>query len=478
MADQASTLMLCSCEDTMTLDPSVISLGCKGANVVTARHLCRSQVSQFQRALETSQAITVACTQEAPLFNELAADSDFAGTLAFANIRETAGWSSAGRAAAPKMAALLAAAAEPMPPTAFTTLTSKGVALIYGRDGTAVDTALRLADHLDVTVLLSKPGDIAPPRVNDFPVVKGTIRTATGWLGAFDLTIDDFAGAAASSRQKLVFGEPRNGASSQCDILIDLSGGRPMFPADDLRAGYLRADPNDRAAVEKLVLDASHLVGEFDKPSYVRLNEGLCAHSRSSKTGCTRCLDLCPTGAITPNGDHVAVSAEICAGCGACAAVCPTGAVTYALPPADALMRRMRTLLLTYAEAGGKAPLLLLHDGDHGEALIDALARFGAGLPAHVLPLRVNEITQIGLETMAAALAFGATGIRLLGPARAKHDLSGLQRTIDYASRIGAALGFDEASVSLIETDDPDALAAACAGKPSMLAAKQPAKFR
>jgi Fe-S-cluster-containing hydrogenase component 2 len=72
--------------------------------------------------------------------------------------------------------------------------------------------------------------------------------------------------------------------------------------------------------------------------------------------GCTRCLDLCPTGAITPNGDHVAIDAHVCAGCGQCAAACPTGAAEYALPPADTLLRRLRTLLTTYREASGRQP--------------------------------------------------------------------------------------------------------------------------
>src|SRR6185436_2203504 len=183
----------------------------------------------------------------------------------------------------------------------------------------------------------------------------------------------------------------------------DLTGDAPLFPAADLRDGYLRADPGQPAAVLKAVLEARDLVGTFEKPRYVAFDAGLCAHSRSRIVGCTRCLDLCPAGAISPAGDHVAISAEICAGCGQCAAACPTGAASYALPPADALLRRLRTLLTTYREVGGTRPVLLLHDEAHGTPLIEALARHGAGLPANALPLAVNEVTQIGLEAIAAA---------------------------------------------------------------------------
>ena len=128
------------------------------------------------------------------------------------------------------------------------------------------------------------------------------------------------------------------------------------------------------------------MVGTFDKPRFIHFEAALCAHSRSGITGCTRCLDLCPTGAITPDGNAVAIDANVCAGCGSCASVCPTGAASYSLPGADALMRRLRTLLQTYRKAGGSDAIVLFHDGEHGDDIIDALARFGAGLPANVLP--------------------------------------------------------------------------------------------
>lgn len=482
MADAKRCVAACSCEDTMPLDLAAISKGTGGAELRTAKHLCRSQLDAFKAMLaggpDGFAEVTVACTQEAPLFAEVAEEIGFPGEIRFTNIRELAGWSDQAAFAGPKMAALLAAAAEPMAPTRFTTLTSAGVALIYGRDEAAIEVARRLADTLDVTVLLSRPGDVTPPRVADFPVFKGTIGAATGWLGAFELTINDFAAAAPSSRARLVFGDPRNGATSSCDIVIDLSGGVPLFAGDELRPGYLRADPRDPAAVEALIGKASGLVGEFDKPRYVALNEGLCAHSRSKKTGCTRCLELCPAGAITPAGDFVAISPEICAGCGACASVCPTGAITYALPPADVAMRKLRALVTTHLDAGGKAPVVLVHDGDHGEPLIEALARFGRGLPAHVLPLRLNEVTQAGLDLTAAALAFGASAVRYLGKAKPRHDMSGLARTIAYANTLASALGYGEDRAGLIETDDPDALRAALDAVAPGTSPVQPARFR
>ncbi len=472
MADQR-TVLVCSCEDTMPLDTGAIGRGCRGAAVETARHLCRAETDRFRTLSQSGAPLTVACTQEAPLFSELAPDAD----LTFVNIRESAGWSADAKRAGPKMAALLAAAAEPLPPVPFVSLNSEGVALIYGRDERAIEAARLVADHLDVTVLLSRPKDVSPPRVTDFPVVKGTIRSAKGHLGAFELTVDDFAQPLPSSRGALEFGSTRDGAISRCDVVIDLSGAPALFPASDLRDGYLRADPGDPAAVLRAMLKARDLTGTFDKPRYVSFTEELCAHSRSRIVGCRRCLDLCPTGAIAPAGDHVAIDAAICAGCGQCAAACPTGAAAYALPPADAVIRKLRAMLSAYRDAGGSDPVILLHDEAHGGPMIDMLARHGDGLPANAIPLAVNEVTQIGLETVAAAFAYGASALRILLRARPLHDVTGLRGTLALAEPILMGLGFGPGRAVTIETDDPDALGAALRAIEPRPPAPRPAAF-
>jgi len=439
----------------MPLDPHAVRTVCR-AEVKTANHLCRAEIGRFRSVLAEGGPLTVACAQEAPLFTELAGEAP----VNFANIRETAGWSKDARAAGPKMAALLAAAAEPMPETSYVQLASEGVALIYGSDEKAVEAGKLLADHLDVTVLLTRADGIAPPRIATFPIVKGSIRQATGYLGAFELTVDNYAARMPSSRDALVFGTAKDGAASQCDIILDLTGAPPLFPAPDLREGYVRADPRDPAAVLRAVLKARDLVGTFDKPRAIVFTTELCAHSRSKIVGCHRCLDLCPAGAIAPAGDQVAIDPQICAGCGQCAAVCPTGAASYALPPADSLMRKLRAMLRAYGEAGGARAIVLLYDEAHGTPLIGALARFGDGIPANVLPVCVNEVTQVGLESIAAAFAYGASALRFLLRAKPRHDVAGLANTIALAEPILAGLGFGSGRLATIETDDPDALGA------------------
>ncbi len=462
---------VCSCEDTMPLDARVLGRACaaRGSELRTAEHLCRTQLDRFRAVLGEAD-VTVACTQEAPLFAQEAEEAGHLGGLRFLNVRENAGWSDEAAAAGPKMAGLLAANAVALPPTPLVALESAGVTLVLGRDEAALEAAAGLAGKLDLTVLLSDEAAVQPRRVGDFPVLRGLARAATGWLGNFAVTVDGFAAASPSSRDSYRWGPGRDGATSRCDVILDLSGRAPLFPAHEVRLGYLRADPGDAAAVARAVAAAGELVGTFDKPRFVNFEPGLCAHGRNRRTGCTRCLELCPTGAIAPGRESVLVATEVCAGCGACAAVCPTGAITYALPLPEVTLRRARAALLAYAEAGGRAPVLLLHDAAHGEPLLDALARHGDGLPARVLPLGVNEAGALDLGALLAPLAWGAEAVRVLLPARRGHGSEGLLRNLGYAAAALAGMGLEGVAprVAAIEANDPFTAGDALRALPSM----------
>ena len=42
--------------------------------------------------------------------------------------------------------------------------------------------------------------------------------------------------------------------------------------------------------------------------------------------GCGACVDECPVGAISLEGDAAVIAADTCIECGACVGVCPVGA--------------------------------------------------------------------------------------------------------------------------------------------------------
>src|SRR5436305_12312126 len=110
MSAASSHLLICSCEKTMPLDEQAIGRGC-AARITQANQLCALDLERYKQALADGGAITVACTQEAPLFREIAENSPQA-QLTFVNVRETAGWSNDAAAAGAKSAPLPAGAGE------------------------------------------------------------------------------------------------------------------------------------------------------------------------------------------------------------------------------------------------------------------------------------------------------------------------------------------------------------------------------
>src|SRR5262245_54113112 len=139
MADRPHEILICSCEDTMPIDVESVRQGCPGARVSTARQLCRAELSKFRTAVSAGVPLMVGCTQEAPLFSEIANSHDGGANVRYVNVRENAGWSNQAANAGAKMAALIAAAAEATPEIPFITLDSNGIVLIYGRDEQAVE---------------------------------------------------------------------------------------------------------------------------------------------------------------------------------------------------------------------------------------------------------------------------------------------------------------------------------------------------
>jgi len=498
MTRKAYPFKLCNCNKTMPLNAAGLqsALGLDGPPQIHTE-LCRREIASFQAGLK-QDACVVACTQEAPLFGEVAEAAGAHAALRFVNIRESAGWSKEAAKATPKIAALLAAARLPEPePVPSVSYRSGGALLVIGPADAAVAWAERLAADLDVSVLVTGAQRGAElPTERRFPVWSGRPQSVTGHLGAFavaweqenpidlerctrcnkcieacpeqaigfDYQIDLAKCKAHRACVKacgpinaIDFARADRARSESFDLVLDLSA-EPILKVPQKPQGYLAPgrDPLEQALAAGQI---ARLVGEFEKPRFVAYNERICAHGRSSKTGCTNCIDVCSTQAISSAGDKISVDAHLCAGCGGCATVCPSGALAYQYPRTPDLGARLKTMLSVYAAAGGKDACLLFHNPTDSRELVARLARHGNGLPARVIPVEVLHIASVGLDTMLGAIAYGASQVLALScGTEAEEYGQALESQMRFGETILAALGYAGTHFKLISAAEPRAL--------------------
>jgi ferredoxin len=325
-----------------------------------------------------------------------------------------AGLSATTPAGQARAAALAAARHAVRQPAGIVSYRSAGRLLVVGSAPAVreVETALRQHAGISCTGLVREAGD-------SLPVV-------SGYLGHFEVQ--------TTATEPQIY-----------DLVLDLTR-PPLLRSEVLPPGYFA--PDGSAVALQAALDAlPELTGEFEKPQYFHYDATLCAHGRSGMTACTRCLDSCPTEAITSLGDTIEVNASLCQGAGSCATACPSGAIGYGYPRLSDTLQRLRLLLQAYHAAGGKDAVLLFHDATAGR---DAFRQLAAQLPERVIPLEVEELGSVGMDTWLAALAYGAAAVLLLTPpSLPARVMRALMLQTDVAGQILAGMGYPATALQL-----------------------------
>ena len=342
-----------------------------------------------------------------------------------------------------------------------------------------------------------------PGQERKYPVISGDGLKLKGWLGAFEVqwvksnpidldlctrcnacvavcpegAIDlsyQIDSAKCTSHRDCVavckvagaidFSREAKAATEAFDLVLDL-GVKPLIALHAPPQGYFALNASAGLASPGLlatVIKLRDLVGEFEKPKFFAYKQKICAHSRNETVGCNACVDICSAGAISSekSRNQIVVNPKLCIGCGACTTVCPTGALTYAYPRASEQGVRLKTLLSTYAKAGGVRPVLLLHSQGAGQQAVEALGRAARlqktvrGVPANVIPLALFHTASAGLDLWLSAFAYGAAQLAVLvTDEEAPAYLAGLEEQMQVAQTLVNGLGYQGVHFHLLRLE-------------------------
>ena len=341
-------------------------------------------------------------------------------------------------------------------PTSIVEFVSRGRCVVIGAEHDALDLVRQVGGRVECVVVV--PGDTAPDvdRVDGSWVVRGGRPLVRGALGDFDVRL-------ATGDAPLALGALLSPPIECFDLVVDLGTPRLLTQAMPPLGYYAPGpDPAARAALAEVLPE---MRGEFEKPKYFNYNPEICAHGRSGKRGCTRCIDACPAEAIVSVGEKVQVNPRLCQGGGTCATSCPSGAMTYAYPVPGDLLYALLRLLRDYRDAGGTSPGLLFHDAASAAALANG---FTADMPERILPVAVEEIGSVGMDSWLACLAYGAEAVVLLTcDATPPQVIETLQEQLTTAQAMLAGMGYPEGRLRLVNGDQPAAALQALAELPT-----------
>jgi len=327
---------------------------------------------------------------------------------------------------------------------------STGRVVIIGEADRANRLAGELLPPLETVAIIvpAATGTPLPQEPRAGLILPAAVAGIQGHLGAFEIRLRDAGGKEHRLNELL---SPPDAA---IDLVLDLRD-PPGIEAEIPPPGYFAPREED-AALQSAIADMQELVGAFEKPRYFRYDPTICVHARSGIEVCNRCIDACPTLAISSLGEQVVVDPYLCQGGGSCAAVCPSSAMQYVYPPLADVLARIRTLLCSYLDAGGRHPRLLFHEREAQ----DDLAAVLDGLEECTLPLAVEELGALGMEVMLPALAYGAAQVLLVPSARtAPRILGTLQAQQRLAAALLESLGYPRESILVAEPDALTALA-------------------
>ena len=330
-----------------------------------------------------------------------------------------------------------------IPPTV--SYESRGNLVIIGPNAIIVELAPLFSEQLNSVTLVCTDLN-SPVESKSDTELPGSIYYASqvevkGFLGAFEVSCQ-------LETNRVNLSQVAIGINS-FDIVLDMTQ-KGLMTEEVPVPGYYpvgRGYPKLAEVLEEI----PGLKGTFDKPKYFRLDSDLCAHSSRGVKGCERCVDACPAGALSSVGSEQAghqiqINPYLCQGVGTCATSCPTEAISYALPDAQNTQNFIQRVLAKYEQHGGKQPIVMFCSERHESFNVMALKT----MPENVLPIVLDELPSVGMDTWFAALVNGASQVLFLASRRMPATIQRvLGQEVEVARSFLSDLGLEENRIQI-----------------------------
>jgi len=325
--------------------------------------------------------------------------------------------------------------------------------LIYTDRPEGVRLAERLADRMDVRVVLDEEAaafdELVPAR--RLPsLIRGRVARVRGRLGSFrvglrsrqaiDLDACTRCGRCAPVCHTQAITPGLRLVASKCDECGDCLKecaeiGAIRIPRDESReipagqvvallaeapapesgrhTGYHLVEAD--ADIEALAYRVIDLVGDFARPAFVAYEEKVCAGGTAEIEGCGVCIGECPYDALSRQGGRIRVEEAACEGCGGCVSACPTSALRFREPSAEQIDAQLRAMLSLAAGGEGKPPAVVFHCGEKGAQALRTAGENRWPVGENLLPVEVPCLRSVSEALILRGFRLGAAGVALLG---------------------------------------------------------------
>ncbi|HMK64400.1 MAG TPA: 4Fe-4S binding protein, partial [Thermodesulfobacteriota bacterium] len=239
------------------------------------------------------------------------------------------------------------------------------------------------------------------------------------------------------------------------DLVLDLQS-LHSYVGSYLPLGYyFTGDDTDEQA--RAMAELPEMRGRFLRPRFTSLLKERCFHGRLRKHDCSRCLAVCPFGAIQAIKGQVSIDPFLCQGCGACTLICPPEAIILHEPTRDESIRNLQEGIKTGLNHHSPPGTLVIRNSSLEKIFSHPL------LPSAPTPARENLEFEsdplIGLDRILAALAFGAREVLIPWVSQGSpHIRRILEFQVEMARAVLRGLGWDMERVRLIHLKSDEVL--------------------